>query len=103
MQGRRKKLLEADGLSQKVSVLPHYNQYFPSLFPQDPATILEAKCVALKTRFCLPIPPANSSDIPKFQYPAEKSSPPSITLKEIAFALSKGSIHEAPGPEGIPM
>ncbi len=75
---------------------------FPTT-PHGPATTLEAICDALKARLFLPIPPANLSDIPEFQYPAEKSSPPYFTLEEIASALSKAQPHKDPGPNGGPM
>jgi hypothetical protein len=75
----------------------------PLTTPQGPATTLEAKCHALKARFFLPIPLANLSDISEFQYPAQKTLSPSITVEEIAFALSNAPPHKAPGPDGIPM
>ncbi len=71
--------------------------------PQGPATTPEAKCEALKARFFPPVPAADLSDIPDFYYPAEKSSSASISLEEIASALSKASPHKVPGPDGLPI
>ncbi len=70
---------------------------------QGPATPPEAKCKAFKARFFPLIPAANLSDIPDFQYPAEKFSSFFISLDEIAAALSKPYSHKAPGRDGLPI
>jgi hypothetical protein len=90
--------------AKSKSFLPPTAPSMPSLTtPHGPATTLETKCDALKSRFFPPIPPADLSDIPDFQYPAEKPSSPSITMDKIESALSKARPHKAPGPDGIPM
>jgi hypothetical protein len=90
--------------AKSKSFLPPTPPSIPTLTtPQGPATALEAKCEALKARFLPPIPDADLSDIPGFQYPAEKFSPTTLSVVEIASALSKSRPHKAPGPDGIPM
>jgi hypothetical protein len=89
--------------AKSKSFLPPTPPSIPSCTtPLGFTTMLEAKCDTLKAHFFPPIPPADLSHIAEFQYPAEKFSPPSITLEEIASALSEARPHKDPGPDGIP-
>ncbi len=90
--------------AKSKSFLPPTLPSMPTLTtPQGLATTPEARCEALKAHFFLPIPVADLSDIPEFQYPAEKMSSAFISLDEIASALSKASSYKAPGPDQLPM
>ncbi len=92
-----------NGLSQKVSFFYPPPSIPPLTTPQGKATTPEVKCEALKSRFFPPILPADLSDIPDFQYPAEKFSSPNITQEEIASDLSNAHPHKAPGPDELLM
>ncbi len=90
--------------AKSKSFLPPALPSMPTLTtPQGPATTPEAKCEALKARFFPPIPAADLSDIPDFQYPAEKFLSTTISIEEIASALCKARPHKAPGPDDIPI
>jgi hypothetical protein len=89
--------------AKSKSLLPPALPSIPTLTaPTSPATTPEAKCEALKAPFFSPIPAADLSDIPSFAYPPEKVSSATITVEEIASALSKAKPHKAPGHDGIP-
>jgi hypothetical protein len=90
--------------AKSKSFLPPATPSIPTLTtPASPATTLEAKCEALRARFCPPIPPADLSDISSFSYPSDKPTPAVVTVEEIASALSKAKPHKAHGPDGIPV
>jgi hypothetical protein len=100
----RKKLLEVGKKGYTKSFLLPAPLSVPFLStPQELATTPVAEREALKMCLFLPIPSADLSDIPAFEHPAEKSSSSTITLDEIASALSKAHPHKAPGPDGLPI
>jgi hypothetical protein len=76
--------------AKSKSFLPPTPPSMPTLTtPQGPATTHEAKCEALKARFFPPVPSADLSDIPDFQYPAENFHLPQFPWKKLPLLYLK--------------